>query len=292
MNSFGVHSMTAPLTAVGVRRPPDALGSADAESWNYLDSIDLERARSEHSRFVEILSGCGAEVISIEQEANSYPDSVFAHDPSMITRAGAVICRMGKSLRREETRVHADFYRSLDIPILGQIQPPGTLEAGDTLWVRPDTLAVGRGFRTNDDGIGQLRGIMEGIGVKVVPFDLPAYKGPLACLHLMSLVSLLADDLALAHMKYSPVRLVQFLSDFGFRTIAMPEHEFTSSNTISGNILTTAPYECIMVEGLDETKQTLEAAGCLVKTFSGEELCVKIEGGPTCLTRPLARDCG
>ena len=57
------------------------------------------------------------------------------------------------------------------------------------------TLAVGRGVRTNQAGIDQLRAIIEPHGIAVEQFDLPYLHGPDACLHLMSVVSPLDDDL-------------------------------------------------------------------------------------------------
>ena len=289
MNSFGTHSMTAPLRRVAVRRPPEALSRADPREWHYLGEIDLERARREHDIFVNLLEMSGALVELMDQDPDAYPDSMFTHDPSMLTREGAVITHMGKSLRRDEAQLHADFYAANDIPILGWIKPPGTMEAGDTLWIDSDTLAVGCGYRTNEEGIAQFTHLMDKAGVTVIPFDLPAYQGHQACVHLMSLVSLLSDDLALVHTQYTPVRLIRLLEDRGYVTIPMPNGEFEASNTISGNILTTGPLQCIMVEGLEQTRKALVTAGCDVKTFSGDELCIKAEGGPTCLTRPLLR---
>ena len=289
MSDFGSASMTAPLRRVVVRRPPKAMASADPGEWHYTGAVDIDAALAEHDRFVSLLKSSGVDVDYMDDDPDAHPDSLYTHDPSMATPRGAVIARMGKKLRRAEAALHEAYYRRRDIPLYGAIEEPGTLEAGDTLWIDASTLAVGRGFRTNDEGIRQLKQMMAAANVAVEPFDLPCFQGEDACLHLMSLVSLLADDLALVHMRYSPVRLLQLLVERGYNLVPMPEDEFLSSNTISGNVLAIRPRTCLMVEGLGETQRALEAAGCTVRTFKGREICIKPEGGPTCLTRPVHR---
>lgn len=289
VDDYGAQSTTGRLEWVAVRRPPASLATADPELWHFTHPIDLDRSRAEHAEFVRRLGASGAQVSVIEADADELPDSVFAYDPSLVTRGGAVLFNMGKELRRPEAVLHERFYADLGVPILGRVSAPGTVEGGDTLWVDDATLAVGRGYRTNDEGIAQLTAIMETIGVAVVPFDLPVHHGRDACLHLMSLVSLCADDLALVHVPLMPVRLLQLLEDRGVEVVVAPPDEFEASAGISCNVLATAPRQVVMVEGSPATASALERAGCDVATFAGAELCGKTEGGPTCLTRPLLR---
>jgi N-dimethylarginine dimethylaminohydrolase len=44
-----------------------------------------------------------------------------------------------------------------------------------------------------------------------------------------------------------------------------------------------------MVDGNPKTKSALEAAGCRVIVYEGNEISIKGGGGPTCLTRPVSR---
>lgn len=289
MGDYGAHSTTGRLEWVAVRRPPASLAAADPELWHYTDPIDLDRSRDEHARLVGLLESAGARVSTIETEAEEHPDSVFTYDPSLVTRRGAVLFNMGKELRRPEADLHDSFYGDVGIPVLGRVEAPGAVEGGDTLWVDDDTLAVGRGYRTNDEGIAQLSAIMATIGVDVVPFDLPVHQGRDACLHLMSLVSLCADDLALVHVPLMPVRFLQLLEDRGYEIVVAPPDEYEATFGISCNVLATAPRQIVMVEGAPRTRAVLEAAGCDVVTFPGRDLSLKAEGGPTCLTRPLLR---
>lgn len=286
---FGAHSTSTRLCSVAVRRPPAALATADPAAWHYTAPIDLGRARAEHRRFVELLAASGADVLFIDDQPDEQPDSVFTYDASLVTGGGAVLFHMGKVARRPEADLHEEFYGRVGIPILGRVEAPGTIEGGDTLWVDEHTLAVGRGFRTNDDGVGQLAAIMASIDVEVVPFDLPFHHGAEACLHLMSLVSICAPDLALVHLPLMPVRLVELLESRGYELVVAPADEFTRTGGISCNVLATAPRTILMVEGAPQTEAVLRDAGCTVNTFPGVDICAKTEGGPTCLTRPLLR---
>ena len=286
---FGAHTMSTRLCSVVVRRPPAAIATADPEEWHYASRIDLDSARAEHRRFVDLLDAAGADVLFIDDQPDEHPDSVFTYDASLVTRGGAVSFHMGKAARRPEAELHEAFYGRIGIPILGRVEAPGTIEGGDTLWVDDDTLAVGRGFRTNDDGIRQLTAIMASIDVDVVPFDLPVHHGREACLHLMSLVSICAPDLALVHLPLMPVRLLELLERRGYELVVAPAEEFVRTGGISCNVLATAPRTILMVEGVPQTETALRDAGCTVTTFPGVDICAKTEGGPTCLTRPLLR---
>ena len=196
---------------------------------------------------------------------------------------------MGKKLRKHEPRLHKKFYESINIPILGEINSPGTVEGGDCLWIDEKTLVVGKGFRTNHSGIDQLKGILNTYGIKVIGFDLPYFHGPDACLHLMSLISILDYNLAIVYKPFFPVELLKFLESKGFDCIDIPKKDFLDSNGLAINILALSSRNIIMLEGFSKTETILKKMGCDIQTFDGNELCVKAEGGPTCLTRPIYR---
>jgi N-dimethylarginine dimethylaminohydrolase len=91
---------------------------------------------------------------------------VFTYDPSFVIPEGVVILRPGKLLRRAEADLHRAFYEGM-MPILGSIEAPGVIEGGDCCWLDATTLAVGRGFRTNQSGIDQPTAIVEPQGIAV-----------------------------------------------------------------------------------------------------------------------------
>lgn len=289
MEGFGCQAMATPLLRVLMRRPGDSLRSARANEWHYGPTFEAEKAIAQHQRFAELVAETGADILWLEDNGDGLADSMFTHDPSLMTDAGAVILRMGKPLRAREPDLHAERYRQAGIPILGTIEAPGTVEGGDCVWVDDKTLAVGRGVRSNQSGIEQLAAILAPIDVTVLGYDLPLWQGEEACLHLMSVISPLSEKMALVHAPLMPAAFYLMLRERGYTLIHAPEADFAASNGLNLNVLPTAPGKVIMVEGFPATKAAMEAHGCVVKTFEADALCIACEGGPTCLTRPILR---
>jgi dimethylargininase len=283
---FGCQTMTAPLRRVLVKRPDEAFAVEDPARWNYVGRPDLEAARREHEALVEILHGAGAEVIEHPEPQPGRADAIFVFDPVLVTDRGAVILRMGKELRRGEEAAMARRLREIGVPILAELGGEATAEGGDLLWLDRRTLAVGQGFRTNAEGLRQLREVMAGLGVEVLPVELPYFTGPEACLHLLSLISLAAEELAVVYPPLLPVSFWRTLHDRGLRLVEVPAEELP---TMGPNVLALAPAKCLMLEGNPVTRRRLEQAGCEVLTYRGREISLKAEGGPTCLTRPIWR---
>lgn len=281
--------MTAPIRRVVMRRPADCMPGADPARWHYGPSFDPERAEAEHGAFARLLAAAGAEILWLGDGPDALADSVFTHDPSLVTDAGAVLLNMGKPLRAPEPALHRRLYQRLGIPVLDALEGGATVEGGDCLWIDRRTLAVGRGARTNAAGIARLAAILDPLGVEVLGFDLPWGQGPAACLHLMSLISPLAEDLALVHLPLMPHALVELLAARGVGLVEGCPQEFAASAGLSLNVLATAPGEAIAIEGYPRTCAAMDAAGVRVATFAAGALCLPCEGGPTCLTRPVWR---
>jgi N-dimethylarginine dimethylaminohydrolase len=281
---YGSQSMVAPLRRVLVRRPDAAFGSADPHRWHYTARPDLARARAEHARFVTLLSNSGAEVIEHDEPLPDHADALFVHDPALVTGRGAILLRMGKPLRRGEEEAIGRVLERAGVPVLGRLEGEAAAEAGDCLWLDSRTLAVGLGFRTNARGVAQLRALLG--GVEIIEVQLPWFGGPDACLHLMSFISLVADDLAVIYPPLLPVPFRQRLEERGMTFVEVPEQEFAG---MGPNVLALAPRRCLLLEGNPVTRARLESAGCAVDTYQGEEISLKAEGGPTCLTRPVWR---
>jgi N-dimethylarginine dimethylaminohydrolase len=286
---FGAQSMAAPIRRVVMRSAASAMAGADRVRWHYGPGFDAAKAGAQHAALAGLVAASGATIEWLPDVEDGLADSVFTHDPSLMTDSGAIILSMGKALRRPEPGLHEDVYRGLGIPILGRIEDPGQVEGGDCVWVDRRTLAVGRGVRTNEAGIRQLGDILAPLGVEVLGYDLPLWQGEEACLHLMSVISPLADDLALVYPPLLPVAFYQLLRDRGIRLVEGDPAEFAASHGLSLNVLPTAPYEVIAVAGFPKTAAAMEAAGCRVATFEADALCIACEGGPTCLTRPILR---
>ncbi|MDE2648941.1 MAG: arginine deiminase family protein [Paracoccaceae bacterium] len=286
---FGVSSMTATLRKVAVKKPGPSIINADPNLWHYGEDFNPAKILNIHEEFVKKLEKSGAEVYWMPENDRGIADAVFTYDASLMTPSGAILMSPGKALREGEQKLHSDFYKSLGIKIIGAVEGAGRAEAGDTLWLDEKTLLIGRGFRTNQIGAEQLERIISLMGIDVHIFDLPVYLGAAACLHLMSLISLVDSRIALVCLPLLPVRLLELLEVKGFKLIEAPYEEFKKSNTLSTNILAMAPGDCLMLNGLPETRKALIQSGIKVEVFDGNELCIGCEGGPTCLTRPLLR---
>lgn len=292
--SFGGHTMSGRLRRVVVKRPEEAFGSQAAidaqwQAAGYHAPPRLQAAAAEHEAFVDILEQAGAEVLTLPAGEGTDIDSLYAHDPVLITDGGAVLLRTGKPSRRHEGAAAGRALEFWDIPILGEVSGAGTAEAGDMAWLDARTLLVGRGFRTNGTGVAMLRDLLAPLNVEVVDAALAYWNGPGEVLHLLSVLSPVDDDLAVVYRRLLPVPVWEQLQERGVQVIDVPDEEFA---TLGCNVLALAPRRVVMVEDNPQTEKALEAAGCEVTTFSGAEICRKGDGGPTCLTRPLLRTIG
>ena len=285
--TYGSQSMIAPLRRVLVKRPEQAFASVDPVAWHYTSQPDLEGARQQHDALVQTLLDAGVEVLYHDEPQPDHADAVYVFDPAIVTDQGAIVLSMGKNLRRGEESFMSRRLEALGVPIHYALHGAALAEGGDLLWVDHDTLAVGLGFRTNAQGLAQIREALDGQGITVVPVELPYFTGPDACLHLLSLISIVDHKLAVIYPPLMSVPFWQFLQDRGFRIVEVPEQEFM---TMGPNVLALAPGQCLMLEGNPITQRRLEQAGCQVLTYKGDEISLKAEGGPTCLTRPILRE--
>ena len=277
-----IQTMTAPLRRVFVRRP-----GTDVSRWReygWLAEPDAARLSAEHEALCDALAQAGAEVVVGEPSPSGNLDSIYVFDPALMSDAGAILLRPGKESRRDEVAaIRADFEANV-MPIAADLTAPALAEGGDTLWLDDTTLVVGLGYRTNATGAAQIAVALPAVDVLTV--DLPHHRGRGEVLHLLSLISPLDDDLALVYLPLLPVRLVQLLEERGVRMVEVPDEEFESMGC---NVLALAPRVGLALDGNSETRKRLEAAGVEVRLHAGEELSRKGDGGPTCLTRPLAR---
>jgi N-dimethylarginine dimethylaminohydrolase len=285
---YGAQGMVGRLRRVVMRRPGEAMAAADPAAWHYTSAVDLAEAREAHDAFATALRAWDVEVLYHEEPLPEHSDSVFVFDPVLVTDEGTLVLSMGKERRRGEEGALARTLQDCGVPVFGRLEGDARAEGGDTLWLDHDTLAVGRGFRTNAEGVRQLRSLLEPIGVSVVDYDLPYFTGPEACLHLLSLISPVDVDLAVAYPPLMPTAFWTELRRRGIRLLEVPEEEF--ARTQATNVLAVAPRKCIMLDENPVTRRLLEAADCEVVTFPGAPLSFKTEGGPTCLTRPVLRD--
>ncbi len=285
------HSEYLPLASVFIKTAADAFIDEEKlntewKALNYLSQPNFLESKIEYIAFETILKNEGVDIHYLPKDEQLSLDSMYCRDASIATDYGIIICSMGKEGRRFEPAAQLRTFQANDIPVLGTIKAPGKLEGGDVAWLNEKTLAVGHTYRTNKEGIRQLKALLTPIGVKVIVADLPHYKGVEDVFHLMSILSPVDRDLAVVYSPLMPIRFRNVLLDMGFELVEVPEDEFESMGC---NVLAIAPRKCVMVEGNPKTKAALEKVGCEVLTYRGQEISVKGGGGPTCLTRPMKR---
>lgn len=285
------HSETGRLKSVFIKKAGDAfIDDVHIEKhWqelNFLSKPEISKAIEEYNAFEEVFTSRGIEVLYLPQEDTVNMDSIYCRDAAIATDGGMIICNMGKPARLNEPAAEAKAFTQNSINILGTITVPGTVEGGDVAWLDKHTLAVGHTYRTNTEGIQQLTALLAPLGVEVITVPLPHYKGPSDVFHLMSILSPVDKDLAVVYSPLMPIIFRDELLRRGYQLVEVPDDEFDSMGC---NVLALAPRECLMVEGNPKTQALLQAAGCKVITYKGDEISVKGGGGPTCLTRPVRR---
>jgi dimethylargininase len=281
----GARSATAPLRDVLVKRPGPAFGRAyDDPAHGFLHPVDLEGAQREHDGLVETLEGLGVRVHELGVEPDADADLCYVFDPLIVGPDGAIALRPGKPNRRDEPAILERWLVDRGAPVVGRIEAPGTIEGGDTVWLRDDLFVIGRSLRTNDAGARQLAKLMGG-DVRIV--DVPYHRGPAELVHLMSVMSPIADDLAVVYLPLLPAGLYEWLMDLGIRLIEVPPEE---EPTLGVNVLAVRPGVVIVADGNPVARRGLDAAGVEVHAIPLRELGENGNGGVTCLTRPLLRE--
>jgi N-dimethylarginine dimethylaminohydrolase len=267
-------------------RPPHADAFEQWKAFGWHTEPDAQAAADEHARFVEMITAEVPDVVVGREPVPGDPDAVYAYDPTLVTEAGVIPLRPGKEGRRDEVPIVSTELQAAGLTILPALEAPATAEGGDMFFLDDRTLLAGLSYRTNEAAIEQLRPRLAEQGVEIITFDLSHFHGPGECLHLMSFISPLDVDLAVVFLPMMPVRLMHLLEARGISMVEVPEEEFLS---LGPNVLALGPRRAITVDANPVTRKRMEAAGVDVLTYPGNQICLNGDGGPTCLTRPLAR---
>ncbi len=259
------------------------------EQWerlHYLSKPNFEEALKEYEILNSFFEKKEIQTHFFPSNEKVFIDSIYCRDASIATDFGMIICNMGKKERMSEPSAQWSEYFKNNVKVLGEIKSPGTLEGGDVVWLDDKTLAVGHTYRTNEEGIRQLKDLLTPKGIDIIVVQLPHYRGKHDVFHLMSILSPIDKNLAVVYSSLMPINFRNQLVSREFQLIEVPEDEF---ETMGCNVLALGPKDCLMVEGNPKTKRLLEEAGCDVFVYKGDEISIKGGGGPTCLTRPMRR---
>ena len=282
--------MVTQVRRILLKHPRDAFinqATIDFQSseLNYSNTPDFEIACKDYDQFLDLIQSFGPEIHFLPT-SNTSLDSIYTHDPCIVTNRGAILCNMGKPQRSKEPDKIEKYFTSIGVPILGRIEGTGTLEGGDIIWIDERTVAVGEGYRSNMEGIDQFKHLLGDLVDNVIPVALPHWTGPADCLHLMSNISPIDHDLYLVYSRLLSVSFRKYLLDRKIQLIEVPDEEYASMGC---NVLAMANRKVIMIEGNPITQKRLENEGVEVHTYNGAEISLKGAGGPTCLTRPFLR---
>jgi N-dimethylarginine dimethylaminohydrolase len=285
------HSEYLKLASVYLKSAKNSFLSEEelSEHWEtlqYLSKPNFKKSLEEYATFQTFFREKNISTCFFPINRKTKIDSIYSRDASIATDFGIIICNMGKQGRIHEPYAQLEAYKMNNVNILGEIKFPGTLEGGDVAWLDQHTLAVGHTYRTNEEGISQLEGLLQPKGIEIIVVELPHYKGKSDVFHLMSILSPVDKNLAVVYSPLMPIKFRNELLERGFELIEVPEQEFDSMGC---NVLAIAPRDCLMVAGNPITKKLLENAGATVHIYEGSEISVKGGGGPTCLTRPIDR---
>ena len=278
---YGVTSMVAPLRRVLVRRPATT-GDWDGAGWRTPDATKLER---QHEAFVELLDGLGVEV-EVADTLDGQVDSVYMHDPLIMSGRGGIPLNMAKPARMREPGHAQQEFERLDVPVLGTLDGDAFADGGDRFWLDDKTAAIGLGYRTNRKGAQALQALLEPEGIHVETYDMPHDEGPAHVLHLQSFLSGATEDLFVVYEPLAPVRLLTDIREREIDWIAIDRESYLA---MGSNVLVVRPGVVVMVDGVPAVRRALEQRGVEVHVYDGSDLSLKGDGGPTCLTAPLLR---
>ena len=195
------------LTRVVIKHARDAFrdDAQIAAQWrvlNFTAAPDFGAAIAEYDAFAALLGRLGAEVVQLPANPATTLDSIYVRDAAIVTALGIVLCNMGKPQRGTEPAAQRQAYEAWGVPVAGEVQAPGKIEGGDVVWLDDRTVAVGRGYRTNDEGIRQFRALLGDSIDELIVVPLPHWRGAADVFHLMSIISPVDRDLAVV---YSPL---------------------------------------------------------------------------------------
>ena len=288
---YSCHNMVNPIKKIILKHPKDAFKDQDTinkqfSRLNYFEAPNFNKAISDYDKFVGLLISFDIELHFLPKDNSTSIDSIYTHDPCVVSNNGVILCNMGKKARLAEPNTMEDYFKSIQMPILGRIKAPGTLEGGDVVWIDEKTIAVGEGYRTNKEGIKQLKHLLSDQVEKVISVQITHWTFPKDWIHLMSNISPIDHNLYLVYSRLLPVPFRKYLLDRNIELIDVPDEEYESMGC---NVLAVAPRKVIMINGNLISKQLLEKKGIDVYTYDGSEISIKGAGGPTCLTQPFVR---
>jgi N-dimethylarginine dimethylaminohydrolase len=280
----GIDSEWRTLRAVLLHRPGAELeASSNPDQVQMLAPIDVARAGEEHDAMAQAYRDARVVVHAVEPAATPRPNQMFCADLVFLTPQGAILARPASTVRAGEERAVARRLADLGIPILRSISGRATFEGADAAWLDANTVAVGRGLRTNQRGIEQIAEVLADMQVEIIAADMP-----FGTMHLMGMLRIVDQDLAVAWPRRTPHVVVEACRDRGMQVIFLPEVDDYQMNR-AVNFVTLGPRRILLEDGYTKVQEFYERHGIECVTVAASEL-VKAAGGFGCLTGVLERE--
>ena len=281
----GLDSEWLPLKSVLLHRPGREL---EAVLDNPGDHLMLEEPRAEamareQDGLAELYRGRGVEVFYVQPPTTPPPNQLFVADLFVMTPEGAILGRPASRVRAGEERWTAGALSEIGVPILRSVRGSGTFEGADLMWLEPGTALLGQGLRTNAEGVRQVRGALQDLGIGSVVTQLPP-----GTMHLMGQLRIVDHDLALAWPGRLPTDAVEALEAHGFNVQFVPdEGEAVRGSAL--NFVVLGPRDIVMPAGNPISQSFYEELGITCRSVEVGEIG-KAAGSIGCMTGVVERE--
>lgn len=283
-SACGIQCEYAPLKSVLIHEPGVELtASENPNDMQMIDMLDVQRAQGQHKAVAQAYKEAGVSIHYVAPDNPATPNQMFCADLFFMTPEGAILARPASTVRAGEERWVARRLADIGVPIIRSVRGHGTFEGADAMWLDHKTVIVGCGFRTNDEGANQLEAILSEMQVELIRIDMSV-----GAMHLMGMLRIVGEDLAIAWPKRFVHRGARALQERGYRIAWLPDLAEVEQRK-AFNIVTLGPRKVLMPAGCPNTQAFFEQLGVTCITVAVDEL-VKAAGAIGCLTGVVDRE--
>ena len=238
------------------------------KAYHNFTSYPSLNAIQQHINLMETIQEHRCNVVMIE-ELKNHPNSVFVRDTAIVTPYGYIKAKMAHPSRKEEEEWMAHILESMGVEMIWEVRGKATVEGGDVI-LAGDTAFIGHSTRTNEDGVIQLKDVLQSRG-----YDVRIVKVPSPFIHLGGMMSIVGNAIFHCHHSFPP----NFFNGF-------EEMKIKCGSFIGGNVIYIGRKEVIVEERNKEAKIQLVQHGFNIHSVNLSEF-IKGNGGPSCLILPL-----
>ncbi|MEO1193496.1 MAG: arginine deiminase family protein [Pseudomonadota bacterium] len=258
-------------------------GDLEGQTWywrgNYIPS--LEELQEQHDALTNTLRAEGVEVVLLKRCAPGRHKAIYTRDSCIGVPGGAIVTRLGPTVRRGEEAPVTETLAAAGMPILRTIHGTGVMEGGSFVWLKPNLAVIGRSARVNEEGTRQVEEVLKAQGCELIRVDLTGYR-----LHIDGMLVMIDVDTAIINPTQIPFWFLEKLGELGIRTVEIhPDDPVGILNCIA-----VKPGRVVMQAGTAQrTADALDKLGIEIVPVPYEKV-FQGGGGIHCSTSPLQRD--